>query len=102
MNSCRPAPRHSKRFAEHCCPSKRSFRNLGEIVQDYIDQCREGATEEQEYFADAPDLRSAIHRAALATGANGKRLSHQWRIPGALLQEFAPGPDAPARSGPRL
>lgn len=60
---------------------------LRDIVADYIRCCREGAEQEQRWFAIQRTLEEAVSRAALAVSPSGKRLSHQRRIPQAVLAE---------------
>ncbi len=60
---------------------------LAAVVDEYIRDHQEGADHEQRWFAVQRDLRSAVEVAALAQSPGGKRLSHQWRIPGRVLQE---------------
>ncbi len=60
-------------------------------MQDYIDNHREDAKEELKYFADQPNLRTAIRVAALAIDEEGKRHKHQRRIPGVMLEHFRRG-----------
>jgi hypothetical protein len=57
-------------------------------VQDYIDTRRDNAKEELSYFSGQPNLPSAIRVAALAINEEGKRHSHQRRIPAGTLEHF--------------
>jgi len=63
------------------------MNQLAAIVDEYIRDHQDGADREQRWFAIQRDLRSAVEVAALAQSPGGKRLSHQWRIPGRVLQE---------------
>lgn len=60
---------------------------LREIVADYIRCCRDNAEQEQRWYAIQRKLEEAVSRAALAVSPSGKRLSHQRRIPQAVLAE---------------
>lgn len=91
MNSCIPRRKHAKKLPRECHPNKKSFQDFKEIVQDYIDNHRDNAKEELKYFADQPNLRTAIRVAALAINEEGKRHAHQWRIPRATLEHFRRG-----------
>ena len=64
-------------------------KQLWALVREYKARFRPGAREMVEYYSALPSLEDAIRRAALAIRADGKRESHQRRIPGAVLQEFA-------------
>lgn len=57
------------------------------IVDEYILYLRPLARAELDWFASQPHLKMAISLAARAIGSNGKRLSHQNRIPQAAMQE---------------
>jgi hypothetical protein len=48
---------------------------------------QEGADRELRFFEIQRDLAAAIREAALARGPSGKRLSHQRRIPGRVLEK---------------
>ena len=58
-----------------------------EIVSNYIRTYRDGARRELRGFARERSLSAAIRRAALCQRADGKRYSHQRRIPGRILEE---------------
>jgi hypothetical protein len=60
---------------------------LREIVADYIRHIRGDAEEEQRWFSTLPTLDEVVSRAALAVSPDGKRLSHQRRIPQSVLAE---------------
>ena len=86
MSSRRPP---STNHCRECRPRKRPpYRDLDEIVQEYIDNCREDARKELEWFAEAGNLRAAIRKAARSVQENGKRHPHQYRIPAELLEGF--------------
>jgi hypothetical protein len=92
MNTCSPPRKHSHKSHGGCPPNKKSFHNLDEIVQDYIDNHRQRGKEEMEYFGDRRrNLREAIHIAALAINKHGNRHSHQRRIPLAMLEHSERG-----------
>ena len=58
-----------------------------EVVRHYIDNYRATATHELEFYAAQPNLESAVRAAALCRRPDGKRHSHQYRIPKAVLSE---------------
>jgi len=58
-----------------------------EAVAEYIREYRVGARDEMRSFADEPTLRTAIRRAALCLWPDGKRHSHQYRIPAFSLEQ---------------
>jgi hypothetical protein len=58
-----------------------------EIVTDYIRIYRERARNELRSFENARSLSAAIRRASLCQREDGKRSSHQRRIPGRVLDE---------------
>lgn len=60
---------------------------LDDIVADYIGRYQGNEAAQRQWFADQSTLEDAVTVAALAVGPNGKRLSHQRRIPEAALQE---------------
>ncbi|MCY3020145.1 MAG: hypothetical protein NTW87_14100 [Planctomycetota bacterium] len=57
------------------------------LIDDYIRKHRRVAERQQQWFSIQPDLRTAVEVAVLATSPSGKRLHHQRRIPGRVLQE---------------
>lgn len=61
--------------------------NLRDIVADYIRRYRKGAEQENRWFAIQPTFEQAVSLAALAVSPSSKRLSHQRRIPQAVLAE---------------
>jgi hypothetical protein len=58
-----------------------------EIVTDYIRTCRDRTRVELRGFERERSLSAAIRRAALCQREDGKRCSHQRRIPGRILEE---------------
>jgi hypothetical protein len=58
-----------------------------EIVSAYIGTYRERASAEIRSFEKERSLSAAIRRAALCQKEDGKRHSHQWRIPVRLLKQ---------------
>jgi hypothetical protein len=64
-------------------------RDLRAIVQHYCVHYREAANNELQYFHNQSSLQSAIEKAALATRADGKRFSHQCRIPRESLERVS-------------
>lgn len=65
----------------------RRFNSITAIVQDYIRRHRPNAIRELQYFRNIPSLKEAIEQAGLARTPNGKRSSHQRRIPASVLQQ---------------
>jgi len=61
---------------------------LRHVVGDYIRHCRRRAQAERRHFA-ALSLREAVRLAGLAETKEGKRFSHQRRIPKAVLRRAA-------------
>ena len=55
------------------------------IVDDYVSKYREGAARELRFFAIQGSLADAVRHASFAEGPQGKRLSHQRRIPRNVL-----------------
>lgn len=51
-----------------------------QIVADYIANYRDVLRAELRWFGESQADRAAIRRAASATGSNGKRMSHQYRL----------------------
>jgi hypothetical protein len=88
MNSCAKPRTHTKKLPDNCRPGRKSFKNLREVVQDYIVNWRSREDAELEYFSSPPNLRAAIRIAALAVDERGKRHNHQRRIPGETLEHF--------------
>ena len=91
MNGCTPSRKHAKNQSADCHSTKRSFQNIEEIVQDYIENHRDKAKAELKYFGAQPNLRTTIRVAALAINEKGKRHARQRRIPGAMLEHFRRG-----------
>jgi hypothetical protein len=56
------------------------------IISAYERDHKQNAAREQRWFAVQPTLEKAIRVAALALSPSGKRLSHQRRIPQAVLE----------------
>jgi hypothetical protein len=56
------------------------------VVRAYIEDYRERAAAELEFFRNQSSLRTAIHFAALSINPQGKRHSHQRRLPAAVLR----------------
>lgn len=57
------------------------------IISAYERDHRHNAAQEHRWFSLQPTLEKAIRIAALALSPIGKRLSHQRRIPGAVLEQ---------------
>ena len=85
MYSC--APTNAKTRLGNCRPSRKTFQNLKEIVQDYINNCSREAKEELGYFGGQRNLPTAIRVAAQST-VDCKRHPHQRRIHGDTLKAF--------------
>jgi hypothetical protein len=62
---------------------------LRAVVADYLSYVATSADAELAFFQSLPSLEDAIRTAALAQRPDGKRLSHQRRIPRAALEESA-------------
>lgn len=73
------------------------FPTLQRIVDAYIRRWRDHARQEQRWFAIQGSLDAAIENAAMARRPNGKRLSHQRRIPAAVLRAWTDCLEARAR-----
>lgn len=58
---------------------------FSDIIAAYVRDYRAGAHQEQRWFAIQKSLEDAVSLAALAQSPSGKRLSHQRRIPAAVL-----------------
>jgi hypothetical protein len=65
----------------------KKLKSLSAIVNDYIDQWQKPAEEELRHFSGQRTLEKTVELAALARGPNGKKMSHQWRIPVSVLEE---------------
>lgn len=57
------------------------------VVGDYVRRFRPNADYEQKAFAAMRSLSAVVEQAALCRGHDGKRHSHQYRIPGLSLRE---------------
>lgn len=62
-------------------------RPMKAIVTDYKEKHRENAEKELRYFKIQRSLEDAVSLAALAKRPNGKRFSHQRRIPESVLRK---------------
>jgi hypothetical protein len=58
------------------------------VVDDYIARFRDRADNESRWFAIQKSLDAAIENAGMARAPSGKRLSHQRRIPKAVLRAW--------------
>jgi len=72
-----------------CKPRKRAGGSTSprQIVDDYIRNYRLGAEQETQFFARQPSLHKAVQWAAQCKRPDGKRHSHQHRIPSASLED---------------
>jgi hypothetical protein len=61
---------------------------LDDIIRDYIDNYREGASRELSFYGATSPLTEVIRLAANAIREDGKRHDHQRRIPGSALARF--------------
>ena len=68
-----------------CRPSGTDAEDYVAIVRDYIRTRRESAKRELRFFEIQRSLGDTVRLASLAQGPGGKRLSHQRRIPGRVL-----------------
>jgi hypothetical protein len=80
-----PRPRVSTRA--DCRPARGDFHSLSELARHYVRHHRVNAAAELRCFAEYHALTDAIAAAALAKGRDGKRLSHQRRIPAKVLEQ---------------
>ena len=83
-----PIRRGGKCWPSEHRPRRKAYSSSEDIVQDYIDNHRSDARMELKHFSGQPNLRAAIRMGALAINEKGKRHAHQWRIPGAMLEDF--------------
>jgi len=58
------------------------------VVADYTRRFRDRSRQAQRWFAIQRSFESAIETAGMARSPKGKRLSHQRRIPEALLRAW--------------
>jgi hypothetical protein len=65
-----------------------AIRSFDDAVRDYITRFRGRKRREERWFAIQGSLEDAIERAAMAVSPAGKRLSHQRRIPKAVLRAW--------------
>jgi len=65
----------------------RRVRSLSEIVRNYKQRFRRRATAELRFFAGMQSLDRVVTEAGLARMPNGKRWSHQRRIPAGIIGE---------------
>lgn len=70
-----------------CRPESGSMDSHNDIVDAYIEDWREGAQRERQFFKDCRSLQLAIKFAALCKLPSGKRHPHQYRVPRAVLAE---------------
>ena len=70
-----------------CRPTRGRFRNLTRIVRDYLETRGTCTASDLRFYRDQPTQRDAIIKAAMAEKPNGKRASHQRRIPQAVLRK---------------
>lgn len=66
---------------------RRRLRSFAAIVSDYIRRHRPKTTRELRYFRGLRTFEEALTRAGLAQRPDGRRWSHQRRIPGAVLEQ---------------
>jgi hypothetical protein len=92
MRPCNPPDPRSGSCAP--APAAAELTTLAALVDDYIRRCRPRCASGNEWYASASTLVEAISRASACIRKDGKRESHQRRIPGATLTEFG---DAIAR-----
>lgn len=81
------------RSDERRCPrpaSARTFASLEEVVQDYLATVAADADDYLSYYRSAASLREAIACASMAELEDGKRFSHQRRIPRRVLKKIGP------------
>src|SRR5467141_3107964 len=62
------------------------LRSFAEIVAHYMAEKKPGADNERRWFRIQRKIHEAVHLAGLASGPNGKRFRHQYRIPRKALE----------------
>lgn len=73
--------------------------SLAAIVADYRARVRPGRRRARRRYRDMPDLKTAIHHAAMAIREDGKMESHQYRVGRVALRRFESA--LQRRRGPR-
>jgi hypothetical protein len=68
-------------------PTEPGITTLSGIVASYVANYRWSATAEHAFYGQPPSLTAAVERAALCVRPDGKRHSHQTRIPRRSLAE---------------
>lgn len=66
---------------------KDKLYSLDKIVSDYIRNYRAETVRELSFFRNLPSLERAVECAGFAVGPDGKKFSHQWRIPRQVLKK---------------
>ena len=61
------------------------LQSFAEIVAHYVAEKRPKADNERRWFRIQRKIHDAVRLAGLASGPNGKRFRHQYRIPGRVL-----------------
>jgi len=78
-----------RRASSTCTPAEAAegpLGSLGEIVADYICRVRPARDRERAFYTGQPSLGDAIVAAAMCEREDGKRHSHQRRIPRRSLE----------------
>jgi hypothetical protein len=70
------------------CSTSTTPESLAAIVADYKASVRPRRRRAKRRFRDMPDLKTAIHHAAMAIREDGKMESHQWRVGRVALRRF--------------
>src|SRR5229473_659623 len=63
------------------------LRSFAEIVAHYVAEKRPKAENELRWFRIQRKIHDAVRLAGLASGPNGKRFRHQYRIPRRVLEK---------------
>jgi len=63
------------------------LRSFAEIVAHYVAENRPKAENERRWFRIQRKIHDAVRLAGLASGPNGKRFRHQYRIPRRVLEK---------------
>jgi hypothetical protein len=89
MCDCRPKRKRHRIIRGGCVRRDPGplLRSYADVVRDYQKKFRQGAADNLRFYAKQKTLAEAVRLATLAQTADGKRQSHQRRIPGAVLHD---------------
>ena len=87
MCDCRSKRKRPMVNGGSCVPREpgASLRSYADIVRDYQKRYRQCAADNLRFYAEQTNLADVVRLATLAQTADGKRQSHQRRIPAAVL-----------------